>query len=197
MNTIPYVIVDDATGVVVASGEVQEADFANLARPGCTVYRLAGNWQKRQRVEVVDGEPRIVEVPPPTPTLDESKADMLDRLATRRWEVETGGFTFRGRRVKSDADSQAKINGLMTGIALLGDSFHTAWKCSDGWLQLDARGARELVTAGFAHVAVCFAREGELSAAITSATEDELPELADAVEAFWPSSIPTNERHHP
>ena len=111
---------------------------------------------------------------------------MLARLDERRWEIETGGFTFRGKTVKSDADSQAKINGLMTGIELLGESFHTKWKCQNGWLQLDAQGARELVTAGFAHVALCFAREGDLAAMIDAAAEEDLPSLAEAVEAFWP-----------
>ena len=188
-----YIIVD-ATGLVVGTASVPDSDLPLQQAPeGCTMH--VGVQARPFLDRFVDGV--VVPVPTPEPTLDERKATLLARLAERRWEVETGGFTFRGRRVKSDADSQAKINGLMTGIALLGDSFHTAWKCSDGWLQLDAQGARELVTAGFAHVAVCFARESELSAAITSATEDELPELADAVEAFWPSSIPTNERHHP
>ena len=182
MRTKNYAIAD-STGLVVGSATVPDADLHLQQAPeGCTLH--IGIHARPFMDRIVDGE--VVPVTPPEPTLDERKTGLIARLAIRRWEVETGGFAFRGKVVKSDADSQAKINGLMTGIELLGESFHTKWKCQNGWLQLDAQGAQELVTAGFAHVALCFAREGDLAAMIDAAAEEDLPSLAEAVEAFWP-----------
>ena len=180
---MPSFVLVDPTGLVVGVGSVPDADLPlQLIPEGCTrhVGKIARPFRDRLVGDLIE---EVAEVPP---TLDDRRANLLSRLATRRWEVETGGFAFRGKVVKSDADSQAKVNALMTGIALLGDSFHTKWKCQNGWLQLDAQGARELVTAGFAHVALCFAREGDLAAMIDAAAEEDLPSLAEAVEAFWP-----------
>ena len=174
---MPSFVLVDSTGLVVGVGSVPDADIPlQLIPEGCTrhVGKIARPFRDRLVGDLIE---EVAEVPP---TLDDRRANLLSRLATRRWEVETGGFAFRGKVVKSDADSQAKVNALMTGIALLGDSFH------NGWLQLDAQGARELVTAGFAHVALCFAREGDLAAMIDAAAEEDLPSLAEAVEAFWP-----------
>ena len=180
---MPSFVLVDSTGLVVGVGSVPDADLPlQLIPEGCTMH--VGVQARPFLDRFVDGV--VVPVPTHEPTLDERKATLLARLAERRWEIETGGFAFRGKTVKSDADSQAKVNALMTGIALLGDSFHTKWKCWDGWLQLDAQGARELVTAGFAHVALCFAREGDLAAMIDAAAEEDLPSLAEAVEKFWP-----------
>ena len=175
-----YILVD-ATGLVVGTASVPETDLHLQQAPeGCTMH--VGVQARPFLDRFVDGV--VVPVPTPEPTLDERKATLLARLAERRWEIETGGFTFRGKTVKSDADSQAKVNALMTGIELLGESFHTSWKCKNGWIQLDAQGARELVAAGFAHVALCFDREGELAELIASAGEEDMPALAETVEAF-------------
>ena len=176
-------IVIDGIGHIIRSGTVLlEADVALQAREGESV--ISGT-QGRPGIDRWNGE-TVEEIPTAPPTLAERKTALIERLAERRWEIETGGFTYNGKTVKSDADSQAKVNALMTGIGLLGDSFHTSWKCKNGWLQLDALGARELVTAGFAHVARCFAREGELAEEINSAAEGDMPALAETVEAFWP-----------
>ena len=180
---MPSFVLVDSTGLVVGVGSVPDADLPlQLIPEGCTrhVGKIARPFRDRLVGDLIE---EVAEVPP---TLDDRRANLLSRLAARRWEVEMGGITFREKHVKSDADSQAKINGLMTGIELLGESFHTKWKCQNGWLQLDAQGARELVTAGFAHVALCFAREGDLAAMIDAAAEEDLPSLAEAVEAFWP-----------
>lgn len=177
-----FIIIDGAGRVVRSGSVLRQADLELQARDGETVIPGVNG---RPGLDQWNGE-AVEEISVEPPTLADRKTVLSDRLAERRWEIETGGFTFRGKTVKSDADSQAKINGLMTGIELLGESFHTKWKCQNGWLQLDAQGARELVTAGFAHVALCFAREGDLAAMIDAAAEEDLPSLAEAVEAFWP-----------
>lgn len=182
MSTKNYVIAD-STGLVVGSAIVPDADIQLQQAPeGCTLH--IGIHARPFMDRIVDGE--VVPVTTPEPTLAERKAGLISRLAERRWEIETGGFEFRGKVVRSDADSQAKVNALMTGIALLGDSFTTSWKCQNGWLKLDAAGAKALVAAGLTHVSSCFAREGELAEAINAATEQDLPALAETVEAFWP-----------
>lgn len=188
MNLTTFVVYDPETGNVLRSGVCQVEDLSQQAGAGESVVALTcPDWRKKWRVAVVDGVYTLIEVVPVL-TLADRRSALLKRLAERRWQVETGGFTFQGKTVKSDAESQSKINGLMTGLALLGDSFHTAWKCAgaDGWIQIDAQGARQLVTAGFAHVATCFAREDQLSKAIASAGAEDLDELASVIEAFWP-----------
>lgn len=177
-----FIIIDGAGRVVRSGSVLRQADLDLQARDGETVIPGVNG---RPGLDQWNGEAvEAISVAPPT--LADRKTVLSARLAERRWEIETGGFTFRGKTVKSDADSQAKINGLMTGMSLVGTSFHTAWKCNDGWIHLDEKGARDLVTAGFAHVSLCFAREGDLAAMIDAAAEEDMPALIAAVEAFWP-----------
>lgn len=117
------------------------------------------------------------------PTPDELKAALIADLATRRYEIEVGGFDYLGARVMSDRESQSKIQGLMVGVQLMGDSFATSWKCSGGqWLSLDKAGAIGLIAAALSHVSGLYTREAALAAQITAS--DDLTGFADRVAAF-------------
>ena len=149
-----FIIVDSSGQIVRAGSVLIESDVARQAvNDGEAVIP---NVTGRPGFDRWNGE-SVEAIPVAPPTLDERKAALIARLAERRWEIESGGFKFRGKTVKSDADSQAKINALMTGIALLGSSFSTSWKCIDGWLKLDSAGATDLVETGLTHVSSCFA----------------------------------------
>lgn len=108
------------------------------------------------------------------PTLNEQKASLLADLASRRYELEVGGFDYMGARVMSDRESQSKIQGLMVGVQLMGDSFTTSWKCSGGqWLNLDKAGAIGLIAAALTHVSGLYSREAALAAQIEAASDLE------------------------
>ena len=186
MNTF---IAIDSLGNVTRSGsltnaadvEAQVPDVGGSIIPGFTGRPGLDRW---------DGSGVVpIELPKPSP--DEQRVRLRARLAERRWEIETGGFSFGGKRVSSDPVSQAKIQGIMVGVQLAGSSFSAPWKCKDGWVWIDSKSGPALVAAGLKHVSASFEREEELSVAIDAATDAELDELAVAVEEFWiePSTV--------
>lgn len=179
-----YVVVS-ADGVIQRSGIVENPDDLELQviADGETIVRGVSGRPGLDRV--VNGEVSAIPVPAaPAPTVEQMKATLLARLAERRWEVETGGIQVGGARVATDDRSKL----LIADAARRADSdpeFTTRWKAENGWVILDASTIIAVRDAVFAHVASCFAREGDLADMITSAdvvTED----LAAAVEAFWP-----------
>lgn len=146
--------------------------------PGVRVlsYGVAKAAQRRAAQIIAADEARLAD----------RKAAMLAQLAYRRWQIEVGGFDFRGKRVMSDRDSQAKIQGLVAGISRAGDDFNTAWKCYGGqWLHLDRAGAEELVDTAIVHISTLFSREAHLSDFINEATtQARLDELQVMVDGF-------------
>jgi hypothetical protein len=125
---------------------------------------------------------------PPAPvTPADLRTRLLDRLATRRWEIETGGFVFLDRPIMSDDRSQLAILGAFTA-ARADPAFATIWKCADAtWLTLDHAQCLALFETAAAHKQACFARETALAAQITQAGDDRaaLRALAPVVEGFW------------
>lgn len=140
------------------------------------------------RYDTVDNSRPFVEAvyDPLPPTIDEQKTNLLSSLATKRYDVEVGGFDYLGKRVLSDRESQSKIQGLMVGIQLLGDAFSTSWKCKDGeWLMLDKNTALGMIGAALTHVSTLYVREGVLADQIKNATtQEELDTLSSLVQNF-------------
>jgi hypothetical protein len=120
-------------------------------------------------------------------TAADLRARLLERLAARRWEVETGGFVFLDRPIASDDRSQTSILGVFTAAATDPD-FTTNWKCADAtWLMLNNAQCAALFDAAASHKQGCFAREAVLADQITAAGDDRaaLRALEAVVEAFW------------
>ena len=119
------------------------------------------------------------------PTLEELRARRLAELAGLRWERETGGTTFNGMPVATDAVSQTKYIGAVVG-AQIDPNAVINWKMADGtFVTLDAQAITAVAMAVRAHVQACFDREAELKARIeTAATPDEIS--AVDIGAGWP-----------
>jgi hypothetical protein len=119
------------------------------------------------------------------PTLDEFRAQKLADLANLRWEKETGGTTFNGMPVATDAVSQTKYIGAVVG-AQIDPNAVINWKMADGtFVALDAAGITNVAMAVRAHVQACFDREAELKLEIEAASTTEEITAID-LNAGWP-----------
>ena len=114
----------------------------------------------------------------PTPTLAELKADAQSRLASRRWQAETGGMMFNGTPVATDDRSKALIYGAR-GRSV---KFKTA---SGQFAPLSASETEALADAVADHVQACFDRESDLLDAINAAETVEELEAVD-INTGWP-----------
>lgn len=133
-------------------------------------------------------EPAALPVPPPdapAPTVSQRRAQLLARLAARRWECEVGGTTLAGLPLATDDRSKLLLLGA-ADTARRDPDYTVTWKTADGWVLLDAAALIAAAEAVHAHVQACFAREAVLHAAIATAADREtLTPLRAAVEAFW------------
>lgn len=157
-----HTIILDAEGAIVAEPKRQEAPPPDL---DALLQRLADTGEEDPALRPL----------------------LLDRLAARRYEMETSGVPFGEYTIPSDRDSQ----GLITPswIKAKDDpSFTKRWKVAPGvWVDVDQAAMLAIGEAVFAHVAACFAREEEISAAITAATDAaDLEASVAAIEPFWP-----------
>ncbi|MCA3573502.1 MAG: DUF4376 domain-containing protein [Aestuariivirga sp.] len=119
------------------------------------------------------------------PTLEELRARKLAELASLRWEKETGGTTFNGMPVATDAVSQTKYIGAVVG-AQIDPNAIINWKMADGtFVTLDAQAITALAMAVRAHVQACFDREAGLKAQIEAAITAEGIAAVD-LNAGWP-----------
>jgi Domain of unknown function (DUF4376) len=99
-----------------------------------------------------------------------TKAGLLATLANKRWEKETGGMTYSGFALSTDATSQTKYIGAVVG-AQMDPTVTLKWKMADGqFVTLDAAAIVGVAMAVRGHVQACFDREAELKATIEAAT---------------------------
>ena len=119
------------------------------------------------------------------PTMEELRAAKLAELAALRWEKETGGTTFNGIPLATDAVSQTKYIGAVVGAQIDPDAVIN-WKMADGtFVSLNAQAITAVAMAVRAHVQACFDREAVLKAQIEAAsTEDEI--AAIDLNTGWP-----------
>ena len=99
-----------------------------------------------------------------TPAMKEAQAQaaLLDYVANKRWEKETGGITVSGFAIATDAQSQTKILGARVA-ADSDSSFTTEWKSPDGtFTTIDAPTIIAISNAVLSHVQSCFALESQI-----------------------------------
>lgn len=185
MEMTPFAVFDPATSRVLRSGVCQSENFEAQAGPGEQVIAARPpNWYKQWTVSIVGGIPAFTEFIE-LKTLSEQKAELLLRLAQRRWEIETGGVTVGAVQVSTDDRSKL----LVTDAARKAEAdpkFSTRWKAKNGWRDLNAAQIIAARDAVFNHVQRCFDREAELSALVETATPQTIGSCQSAVEAFWP-----------
>jgi hypothetical protein len=120
------------------------------------------------------------------PTLEEARASKFSALASRRWQAETGGTTFNGLPLSTDAVSQTKYVGALVG-AQIDPNATLKWKMADGsFVTLDAQTITAVAMAVRAHIQACFDREAELRTLVQAAASKAELEAID-INAGWPA----------
>lgn len=120
------------------------------------------------------------------PTFTEIKSNKLADLAAYRWEKETGGTTFNGMLVATDAVSQTKYVGAVVA-SQIDPLINLKWKLSSGdFVSLNAESLIAVSMAVRTHIQACFDRESELKILIDSAiSEEELDAIN--ITTGWPT----------
>ena len=131
-----------------------------------------GQWQQSWEARPLTPEDQAAR-------LETLKADKLARLATRRWEVETGGVMFEAKRFATDAVAQTKYVGAL--LAFQSDpAAAVQWKTADGsFVRLEQSQILALVTAVRQHVQRCFDLEATRAEQIRTAAD---PTFLDRVD---------------
>lgn len=84
--------------------------------------------------------------PPSIPAVD-----LVAYAAAKRYSIETGGFSYQGHEVATDSDSQSKIGNGALAATVIGSTFTTKWKGSDGrFFTLNQQAMIAMATAGHA-----------------------------------------------
>jgi hypothetical protein len=120
---------------------------------------------------------------PPARTLADSKNSKLAALATKRYEVETGGIVVNGATIMTDAVSQAKLTGAWLRVQRK-PAASIRWKGRDGWVTVGKAEIEALVDAVSDHVQVCFDKEYAHSEVITALTTIASVDAYD-IETGW------------
>jgi len=120
-----------------------------------------------KRLAYVDGE--FSELPPvQTPATKDDRDAKKAALAAKRYEIEIGGITVAGAKVKTDRESQASLTGAYTSLQA-GLLTGIDWKTEDGWVTLNLATCEAIAQAVASHVQQSFSREKELSVIIDAA----------------------------
>lgn len=118
-------------------------------------------------------------------SLDDLKAEKLQHLADRRWEIETGGIVVGELSVDSGRDTQDRVDQIVKAYDDGDISGTVLFKLAPGiHVEIDVETLRAIKRAGAQHIQACFRREGELAAAILAANDLAALESID-VQGFW------------
>ena len=104
-----------------------------------------------------------------------------DKIAARRWQVETGGTTVEGVQVNTERDSQALLTGAAFA-ASLDPNYQIKWKAATGFVELTGAQVIDLASQVRAFVQACFNREAELLGAVADGSI-----TAEMLEEGWPA----------
>lgn len=118
----------------------------------------------------------LIDIPFTLEDLNKEKQQLKDQLASLRYQKETGGFDFNGFEIKTDVESQAKVNSAFVALQA-GFITDVDWKAKNGWVKLHLPEITVLATAIANHVRNCFTKEKQVTEmidAIQSLDELEL-----------------------
>lgn len=117
-------------------------------------------------------------------TMADRKAEMLLRLADKRWQVEIGGITLGAVTIPTDRDTQSIVDRAVAAFADGDISGSIDFKTAAGFVQIDEAMMRAIKAAGAQHIQACFTREAELTAGIEGAHTHAALDAID-IEAGW------------
>lgn len=112
-----------------------------------------------------------------------------NKLANKRYAVETGGIVINTITIKTDRDSQGMLIGAKVGVDA-GVLSSVKWKAENGWTTLTAAQITAIASAVATHIQAAFTRENEISDLIDNATnlEELITIEADEFGIGWPSN---------
>lgn len=115
----------------------------------------------------------------PAPTV--TREQLLARIAARRWDAQSAGIVLNGTPISTDRDAQTTITSAL--LAWPESLESVEWKAADGsFLTVTKAQLQVILSAGFTYIQACFAREGELVAAVQASTYAE-----DMLDQGWPA----------
>lgn len=164
-------VFSSARSVVV---DVSDADFIAWKALGNTATR----WPRDNAGGQTDAALAEVLLPYDIPISIKAYA------AKVRWGKVANGITYNGHPIDTDDASRANIVAEALTATVLGGSFVTAWKCSDGaWMSVpNATAMTTFAVAVRDYISACFVLEASLGAATTKEDVDN---------ASWPSNALT------
>ena len=131
------------------------------------------------RVRVVRSTPTPPDPGPPT------KAQLLDRAAAKRWEIETGGIILNDAPIPTDERTRGVLTAAYVKAQADAAYLITDWKIGPGtYTTLDAATIIAMANAVEAHVQACFSANKAVDAKINDNTYTTMAQVDGAVE--WP-----------
>ncbi|NTG73313.1 DUF4376 domain-containing protein [Agrobacterium rhizogenes] len=113
-------------------------------------------------------------------------SDLISYAAAKRYSLETGGFIYSSHPIATDNESQGKIGNVALAANIVGTSFSTAFKCSDGsFFTLSQTDAIAMATAVMTFVSACYGTEADVCAKISSG---KIKTTAQVDAAAWPAN---------
>lgn len=111
---------------------------------------------------------------------EEAHKALRDRVAAKRYEIETRGFTLNGIKIDTERQSQGMIIGAALA-ATLDPLYVCNWKTPSGFVSLTAPELITVATALRNYVQACFDREAAILQAIENGTYTD-----DMLNTGWP-----------
>ena len=116
--------------------------------------------------------------------LDFIKAAKLEDIASKRYDVQTSGITFKDTRIFTDRESVSDVSNILQG-AIDSDISTIDFKTDNKFIKLTIDDLKEIVKLINVHVQACFTNESRLSELINNATTvEEINEID--LESGWP-----------
>lgn len=115
---------------------------------------------------------------------DKTKAQLIDAVAARRYDVETAGITLMGKQISTTRESQTMLAAAIQSLSL-GLIEYTNWKDGNEWVQVDLTTLTPIARAVANHVSNCFTAEMQHCQAINQLTEQSDIDTYD-INQGWP-----------
>ncbi len=172
-----YAIIDGGvvTQIIIAAADYIHPDHEIIPAGGAHV-----GW-------VWDGDAFAPPAPEPV-DMETLRAQMSAAVRAKRWEVETGGCTVNGVPIRTDEQSQAKIDAAVALLDKDPEMVSIDFEAQpDVWVTLDRDTMTAIGIAAGRHVQASFSRGRVLSEAIMAAESVEALEAID-IESGWPEN---------